>query len=223
MSWMAEVISRSFRPHTARCRSTHESKSARAAARRIRMASPIETKCTPSPIESRAPMAETKGTAPPSLVRGLGPWDGTLITIGSVLGSAIFIAAADVARAVPHAGLLLVLWVLGGLLTMAGALTYAELSAMFPKAGGQYHFLKEAYGPFWGFLFGWASFTNIMSGGLAALAAGFGAYLGSFVPFFATENVLFVLPLGRWRWATNGSQAAGGLALAFLTAVNYVG
>jgi len=168
-------------------------------------------------------MEETKGTAPPSLVRGLGPWDGTLITIGSVLGSAIFIAAADVARAVPHAGLLLVLWVLGGLLTMAGALTYAELSAMFPKAGGQYHFLKEAYGPFWGFLFGWASFTNIMSGGLAALAAGFGAYLGSFVPFFATENVLFVLPLGRWRWATNGSQAAGGLALAFLTAVNYVG
>ena len=70
-------------------------------------------------------MEETKGTAPPSLVRGLGPWDGTLITIGSVLGSAIFIAAADVARAVPHAGLLLVLWVLGGLLAMAGALTYA--------------------------------------------------------------------------------------------------
>jgi APA family basic amino acid/polyamine antiporter len=168
-------------------------------------------------------MGETPPTGPPSLVRGLGPWDGTLITIGSILGSAIFIAAADVARAVPHAGLLLLLWILGGLLTMAGALTYAELSAMFPRAGGQYHFLKEAYGPFWGFLFGWASFINIMSGGLAALAAGFGAYLGSFIPFFSTENVLFVLPVGPWRWATNGSQAAGALALAFLTAVNYVG
>jgi APA family basic amino acid/polyamine antiporter len=167
-------------------------------------------------------MGETR-TSPPSLVRGLGPWDGTLITIGSILGSAIFIAAADVAHAVPHAGLLLVLWVLGGLLTMAGALTYAELAAMFPKAGGQYHFLKEAYGPFWGFLFGWASFTNIMSGGLAALAAGFGVYLGSFIPFFSTENVFFVLPLGSWRWSTNGSQLAGALALAFLTVLNYFG
>jgi basic amino acid/polyamine antiporter, APA family len=168
-------------------------------------------------------MGETDGTAPPSLVRGLGPWDGTLITIGSILGSAIFIAAADVARAVPHAGLLLVLWVLGGLLTMAGALSYAELSAMFPRAGGQYHFLKEAYGPFWGFLFGWASFTNIMSGGLAALAAGFGEYLGSFIPFFSTKHVLFALPLGPWHWAPNGGQAAGALALAFLTVLNYFG
>ena len=168
-------------------------------------------------------MGETKGTAPASLVRGLGPWDGTLITIGSILGSAIFIAAADVARAVPHAGLLLLLWVLGGLLTVAGALTYAELGAMVPKAGGQYHFLKEAYGPFWGFLFGWASFTNIMSGGLAALAAGFGVYLGSFIPFFSTENVLFAVPVGHGTWSTNGAQAAGALALAFLTALNYFG
>ena len=168
-------------------------------------------------------MGETRGAAPPSLVRGLGAWDGTLITIGSVLGSAIFIAAADVARAVPHAGLVLLLWVLGGLLTVAGALTYAELGAMFPRAGGQYHFLKEAYGPFWGFLFGWASFLIIMSGGLAALAAGFGEYLGSFVPYFSTENVLFVVPLGGWRWAANGGQLAGALALAFLTAINYFG
>lgn len=168
-------------------------------------------------------MGEMPTTAPPSLVRRLGPWDGTLITIGSVLGSAIFIAAADVPRAVPHAGLVLLLWVLGGLLTIAGALTYAELGAMFPRAGGQYHFLKEAYGPFWGFLFGWASFLIIMSGGLAALAAGFGEYLGSFVPFFSTGNVLLELPVGPWRWAANGGQLAGGLALAFLTAVNYFG
>jgi len=168
-------------------------------------------------------MGETKGAVPPSLLRGLGPWDGTLITIGSILGSAIFLAAADVARAVPHAGLLLLLWILGGLLSMAGALTYAELGALFPRAGGQYHFLKEAYGPFWGFLFGWASFTNIMSGGLAALAAGFGEYLGAFIPFFSTRHVLFAVPLARWTWAPNGGQAAGGLALAFLTVLNYFG
>jgi basic amino acid/polyamine antiporter, APA family len=168
-------------------------------------------------------MGETEAKGPPSLVRGLGAWDGTLITIGSILGSAIFIAAADVPRAVPHAGLVLVLWTLGGLLTMAGALTYAELAAMFPRAGGQYHFLKEAYGRFWGFLFGWASFLVIMCGGLAALAAGFGAYLGSFVPFFSVENVLLVVPAGSARWAMNGSQVAGALALVFLTAVNYLG
>src|SRR5262245_66466473 len=99
------------------------------------------------------------------------------------------------ARALPHAGLILLLWVVGGLLTLAGALTYAELGAMFPKAGGQYHFLKEAYGPLWGFLFGWASFLVIMSGGIATLAVGFGEYLGSFLPFFSTRNILLALPV----------------------------
>lgn len=167
-------------------------------------------------------MGETR-TSQPSLVRGLGLWDGTLITIGSIVGSAIFIAAADVPRAVPHAGLVLLVWALGGALTIAGALTYAELGGMFPRAGGQYHFLKEAYGPFWGFLFGWGSFLIIMTGGLAALAAGFGEYMGSFLPFFSTENVLLAVPLGRWRWTANGGQLAGALALAFLTAVNYLG
>ena len=159
-------------------------------------------------------MAETEAKGPPSLVRGLGAWDGTLITIGSVLGSAIFIAAADVVRAVPHAGLVLLLWALGGLLTVAGALTYAELGGMFPKAGGQYHFLKEAYGPFWGFLFGWASFLIIMSGGLAALAAGFGEYLGSFLPFFSTgerpvHRAARPVAVGRERRPARGSPGPG--------------
>ena len=82
-----------------------------------------------------------------SLVRKLGAWDATLITIGSVLGSGVFITTGDIARSLPHAGLILLVWLVGGLLTLAGALTYAELGAMFPRAGGQYHFLKEAYGP----------------------------------------------------------------------------
>jgi APA family basic amino acid/polyamine antiporter len=102
----------------------------------------------------------------------LGAWDGALITVGSIIGTGIFITTGDIARQLPHAGLILALWVAGGLLTLAGALTYAELGAMFPKAGGQYHFLKEAYGPLWGFLFGWASFLVIMSGGIATLAVG---------------------------------------------------
>ena len=78
-----------------------------------------------------------------SLVRGLGPWDAMLITIGSVLGSGVFITTGDIARTLPHAGLILLVWAVGGLLTLAGALTYAELGGMFPKAGGQSTFSKK--------------------------------------------------------------------------------
>jgi APA family basic amino acid/polyamine antiporter len=158
-----------------------------------------------------------------SLVRGLGPWDAMLITIGSVLGSGVFITTGDIARSLPHAGLILLVWLVGGVLTLAGALTYAELGVMFPKAGGQYHFLKEAYGPFWGFLFGWAAFFVIMTGGIAALAVGFGEYLGSYLPFFSTSHVLFSLDLGLVTWSVNGGQLAGAIAIVFLTVINFIG
>lgn len=159
----------------------------------------------------------------PQLVRGLGAVDGALITIGSILGTGIFITTAEIARTLPHAGLILAVWIAGGLLTLAGALTYAELGAMFPKAGGQYHFLKEAYGPLWGFLFGWASFFVIMCGGIATLAVGFGEYLGSFLPFFSTTHVLFEANVLGHAFAVNGGQLGGALAIVLLTAVNYVG
>jgi len=175
---------------------------------------------SPSPA---TPVAGGDGDAGPALVRGLGAWDGALITIGSVLGTGIFITTADVARAVPHPGLVLGVWLVGGVLTVAGALTYAELGAMFPRAGGQYHFLKEAYGPLWGFLFGWAAFLVIMSGGIATLAVGFGEYLGAFVPFFSTSHTLLALPLGSWTLSLSGGQLAGALAIVLLSAVNYVG
>lgn len=165
----------------------------------------------------------TAAESEPQLVRALGRWDVALITVGSILGSAIFIAAADVPRAIPHPGLVLLLWVLGGLVTFAGALTYAEMSAMFPKAGGQYQFLKEAYGPLWGFLFGWTAFLVIMCGGIASLAVGFGDYLGTFFPVFSTRNVLFTTPVGPWTWSVSGGQVAAAIAITVLTAVNYVG
>lgn len=159
-----------------------------------------------------------------SLIRGLGAWDATLITIGSVLGSGVFITTGDIARSLPHAGLILLVWLVGGLVTLAGALTYAELGAMFPRAGGQYHFLKEAYGPLWGFLFGWAAFFVIMTGGIAALAVGFGEYLGAFLPFFSTGHALFSIPLSASvQWTVNGGQLAGALAIVFLTFINYLG
>ncbi len=157
------------------------------------------------------------------LVRGLGRWDATLLTVGAVIGTGIFITTADIARVLPHEGMILLVWTLGGFLTLAGALTYAELGALYPRAGGMYHYLKEAYGTFWGFLYGWACFLVIMSGGIAALAVAFGEYLGSFVPLFSTRNVLFSLPFGGWSWTVSGGQIAGALAILLLTSVNYIG
>ncbi len=159
----------------------------------------------------------------PQLVRRLGAWDAGLLTIGSVLGTGIFITTGDIARVLPHPGLILFVWILGGVFTLAGALTYAELGGMYPRAGGQYQYLKEAYGIFWGFLFGWGAFWVIMTGGISALAVGFGQYFGAFVPFFSTDNVLFSIPLGFTTWHLNGGQLAGGLAIIFLTLVNYLG
>ncbi|MBP9948376.1 MAG: amino acid permease, partial [Vicinamibacteria bacterium] len=157
------------------------------------------------------------------LVRGLSATDTTLITIGSVLGTGAFLTTADVARALPHAGLVLAAWVCGGLLAIIGALTYAELATMMPRAGGPYHFLKEAYGPIFGFLKGWVDFLVIMSGALAAIAVGFGTYLGSFVPFFSTENILAQANLLGYSWKLTGSAVAGVLAVVFFTATSMVG
>ncbi len=165
-------------------------------------------------------MAEPSKT---DLIRGLSVIDATLITVGAVLGTGAFLTTSDVARALPHAGLVLLAWVCGGGLTIAGALTYAELGTMMPRAGGPYHFLKEAYGPLFGFLKGWVDFLVIMSGGLAAIAVGFGEYLGSFIPFFATQNVLASADLFGHPWKLTGGALAGVLAILFFTVTSMVG
>jgi APA family basic amino acid/polyamine antiporter len=157
------------------------------------------------------------------LVRGLSATDATLITVGAVLGTGAFLTTADVARALPHAGLILLAWVCGGLLAIAGALTYAELATMMPRAGGPYHFLKEAYGPLFGFLKGWVDFLVIMSGGLAAIAVGFGEYLGSFLPFFSTSNVLASADIFGHPWKLTGGALGGVLAILFFTVTSMVG
>jgi basic amino acid/polyamine antiporter, APA family len=164
------------------------------------------------------------GTDPESgLVRGLGTWDAALLTIGSVVGTGIFITSGDMAKVLPNAGLLLLVWVAGGVLTLAGALTYAELGVLYPRAGGIYHYLREAYGPLVGFLYGWIAFLVIMSGGLAALGVAFGEYLGSFLPWFSTRHVLLSAPVGGWTWTLSGGQVAAVLALLALTAINHLG
>src|SRR5262245_10422696 len=105
---------------------------------------------------SALPQRTPSGEKAVELVRGLGVWDSTLLTVGGVIASGIFLVSNDIAKAMPHGGLLLLVWLVGGLLTLAGALTYAEMGAMLPRAGGMYAFIREAYGPLPGFLFGWA-------------------------------------------------------------------
>lgn len=158
------------------------------------------------------------GEAEPTLERALGTRDVALLTIGAVIGTGIFLTPGSVVAQVGGAASPWV-WLAGGVLTLAGALTYAELGAMFPRAGGLYHFLREAWGPVWGFLYGWTCLLVIMSGGIAAIAVGFGEYLGAFVPAFASTRE--VLAVGSWH--VNGAQLAAVLGIGALTALNHVG
>src|SRR5574342_57877 len=116
-------------------------------------------------------------------VRGLGLFDSTMIVAGSMIGSGIFIVSADIARQVGAPGWLLMVWIITGLLTIVAALSYGELAAMFPNAGGQYVYLREAHGPLWGFLYGWTVFLVIQTGTIAAVAVAFAKFLGVLVPW----------------------------------------
>ncbi len=138
------------------------------------------------------------------------------------MGTGIFLTTSDMARVLPDSGLILWVWVAGGLLTLAGALTYAELGVMFPRAGGLYHYLKEAYGPLVGFLYGWIAFLVIMSGGIATIAVGFGQYLASFVPSLAATAFAVRIP-GLPAWEVSGIQLAAVGSIVLLTAVNHLG
>src|SRR5579863_586358 len=129
-------------------------------------------------------------TSEPELVKGLGLFDATTIVMGSMIGSGIFIVSAEIGREVGSPGLLLLSWVLSGLMTVMAAVTYGELAAMMPRAGGQYVYLREAFGPLWGFLYGWTLFLVIQTGTMAAVAVAFGKFLGVFVPWVSASNVL---------------------------------
>ena len=111
-----------------------------------------------------------------------------MVVAGSMIGSGVFIVSADIARQVGSAGWLLAVWIASGLLTVAAALAYGELAAMMPQAGGQYVFLREAYSPFWGFLYGWTLFLVIQTGTIAAVAVAFSRFLGVLVPAISPDN-----------------------------------
>jgi APA family basic amino acid/polyamine antiporter len=122
------------------------------------------------------------GPEEPKFVRDLGLWDSTMIVAGSMIGSGIFIVSAEISRQVGSGGWLLLAWLITGVLTVTAALSYGELAAMMPHAGGQYVFLREAYSPLWGFLYGWALFLVIQTGTIAAVAVAFSRFLGVMVP-----------------------------------------
>ncbi|SPD73557.1 Amino acid permease-associated region [uncultured Desulfobacterium sp.] len=121
-------------------------------------------------------------------VRGLGVFDSTMIVAGSMIGSGVFIVSADISRLVGSAGLLLLVWVVTGFLTLMAALSYGELAAMMPRAGGQYVYLREAYSPLWGFLYGWTLFLVVQTGTIAAVAVAFARFLGVLAPSISNTN-----------------------------------
>ena len=124
------------------------------------------------------------------LIKGLRLYDASTIVMGSMIGSGIFIVSAEIGREVGSPGLLLLAWVISGLMTVIGAVTYGELAAMMPHAGGQYVYLREAFGPLWGFLYGWTLFLVIQTGTMAAVAVAFGKFVGVFFPWVSANNVL---------------------------------
>jgi basic amino acid/polyamine antiporter, APA family len=170
-------------------------------------------------------MISEKRYAGPSLQRVLGIWSAISIVIGTVIGSGVFLVPSTMIRYVGSVRNLFVVWVVAGVLSLFGALTYAELAAAFPEAGGEYVYLSEAYGPFWGYLYGWTQFWVTKSGSIATLAAGFYTYVTAFFP--ALGLAFLVIPLhigpgGSLLEIHYGQLLAIALILC-LAAINYVG
>jgi len=155
-------------------------------------------------------------------VRELGLLDSTMIVAGSMIGSGIFIVPAEISRQVGSAGWLLMVWVVTGLLTVAAALSYGELAAMMPRAGGQYVYLREAFSPLWGFLYGWTLFLVIQTGTIAAVAVGFARFLGVLVPGVSPERwIVEPIKLSQgYAISLSMQQLVAVLLIVFLTWLN---
>src|ERR1700761_8232877 len=167
-------------------------------------------------------MPTESGAGGTGFVRELGKFDSTMMVAGSMIGSGIFIVPADIARNVGSAGWLLAVWVVTGLLTVAAALSYGELAAMMPRAGGQYVYLREAYSPLWGFLYGWTLFLVIQTGTVAASSVGFSRYLGVLWPHISESH--YIIPpihiLPTYAVSLSTAQVVALLVISFLTWTN---
>lgn len=151
--------------------------------------------------------------------RELGLLDGTMLVVGSMIGSGIFIVSSDIARQVGSAGWLTLIWIISSVITMIAAVSYGELSAMFPKAGGQYVYLKEAYNKLIAFLYGWSFFAVIQTGTIAAVGVGFSKFAAYIFPVISEENIIYE----NGSFQIHAAQIVSILTIIFLTYINSQG
>src|SRR5688572_1351270 len=169
-------------------------------------------------------MSESKEFKP-----SLGLLDATMIVAGSMIGSGIFIVSADITRNVGSAGWLIAVWLITGFMTIVAAMSYGELSSMFPKAGGQYVYLKEAYNPLIGFLYGWSFFAVIQTGTIAAVGVAFSKFAAYIFPAISEKNILWQLQTGvnscgdPKYFSLSAAQLVSILIIALLTYINTKG
>src|SRR3954447_14725805 len=157
-----------------------------------------------------------KESQPSQMKHELGLLDGTMLVAGSMIGSGIFIVSADITRNVGSSGWLMVVWLITGFMTLTAALSYGELSSMFPKAGGQYVYLKEAYNPLISFLYGWSFFAVIQTGTIAAVGVAFSKFAAYIFPALSENHIL--ADLGFMR--ISAAQITSIVLIVFLTWVN---
>jgi basic amino acid/polyamine antiporter, APA family len=158
-------------------------------------------------------------TSQPTLVRGLSLLDSVLLLVGGIIGSSIFLTAKEIAGVLPHPVLFLLVWALGGAISICACFAFAELGSMFPDSGGQYVYLREAYGDLPAFLYGWMLFTVGNGGSIAALAVGSAAYLGGIIPAISQEHVVLAVA----RVAVTRPQVVALIMIAMVTWINVVG
>jgi APA family basic amino acid/polyamine antiporter len=194
---------------------------------------------TKATADSSAPLRNDEASVPqggsaPQFVQGMGLFSATAIVMGSMIGSGIFIVSADMSRALGSPALLIAAWLVTAVMTVIGALSYGELAAMMPKAGGQYVYLREALGPLWGFLYGWTLFLVIQTGTIAAVGVAFGKFLGVFFPSVSAQHWLWhighvpawpvgPMVLGNMDIGLNTANLAAIVVIVLLTVLNTLG
>jgi basic amino acid/polyamine antiporter, APA family len=178
----------------------------------------------PGTSEQTAATGTTSDKSRPELVRGLNVWHATSIVAGTIIGSGIFLVPAEMMQAVGSAGLVYLAWIVGGLLSFFGALTYAELGAVRPYSGGEYVYVRDAYGPLWGFLYGWTWFLIAKPASIASVTAGLVRVLGTFAAFSFLPQTLVAWHVTAGRvLVINYGHLAAIAATVFITALNYIG
>src|SRR6267154_5338830 len=162
------------------------------------------------------------GREEPGFVRAIGLFDGTMMVVGSMIGSGVFIVAADISRQTGSAAGVIFAWIITGFLTIAAALSFGELAARFPRAGGQYVYLRESNSPLWGFLYGWTLFLVIQTGTIAAVAVAFARYLGVLAP--GISPTAWIIPpinlSSKYAVSFSTQQLVAVLLIVLLTWIN---